>query len=120
MYYPNIRNLREQFQFKQEYVAAQLGMEQPEYSRLENGKRSVKPEYLIILAELYGTTVETIMQSAVSDSELRYEKSPPLNPPRLIMDRLINQNEKLIERLFQLHDQNSDIIRQLLTTGRAS
>jgi len=120
MHYPNIRNLREQFRFKQEYVASKLNMEQPEYSRLENGKKSPKPEELAILAELYGTSVDAIMSSSVSESENRYELISKDASPRVIMDRLINQNEKLIERLIMLHDQNSSIIKQFLSSGKAS
>lgn len=120
MHYPNIKNLREQFKFKQDYVAAKLNMEQPEYSRLENGKKSPKPEDLAILAELYGTTVDALMHSCMSDAEHKYELIVQGGSPKTIMDRLINQNEKLIERLFMLHDQNSAIIKQLLSTGKAS
>lgn len=119
MHYPNIKNFREQFKFKQEYVATRLNMEQPEYSRLENGKKSPKPEDLAILAELYGTTVDALMQSCMSDVDNRYELIASDNSPKNVMDRLINQNEKLIERLFMLHDQNSAIIKQLLSTGKA-
>lgn len=120
MRYQNIKILREQFKFKQEFVASKLNMEQPEYSRLENGKRNPKPEELVILADLYGTTVDAIMQSKVSEAEVVYERLSNEAAPKTIMDRLINQNEKLIERLIMLHDQNSSIIKQLLSSGKAS
>lgn len=53
MHYQNIRKIRLVNNFKQEYVADQLGISQPEYSKIENGKRVPNADNLRRLCELY-------------------------------------------------------------------
>ena len=60
-YYPRIRDLREDNDFTQKYVADYLKMKQPQYSRYESGLRDIPTDILIALARLYNTTTDYIL-----------------------------------------------------------
>lgn len=57
-----LRDRREAFGYTQEYVAKKVGTDQGSISNYESGK--YKPKYPVSkkLAELYGCTVEEIME----------------------------------------------------------
>ncbi|NBI65690.1 XRE family transcriptional regulator [Pseudoflavonifractor sp. 60] len=61
MIYYNIRNLREDNDWTQQYVADQLGVNRRTYSAYETGTNSMTPETLIQLAELYNTSVDYLL-----------------------------------------------------------
>ena len=60
-FYPRIRDLREDFDFTQQYVAEYLGMKQSQYSRYERGVRDIPTDVLIKLSRLYTTTTDYIL-----------------------------------------------------------
>lgn len=60
-YYPRLRDLREDNDFSQQYVAEYLGMQQPQYSRYERGLRDIPTDVLIRLAKLYKTSADYIL-----------------------------------------------------------
>ena len=60
-YYPRLRDLREDHDFSQQFVADYLGMKQPQYSRYERGLRDVPTDILIRLTHLYKTTSDYIL-----------------------------------------------------------
>lgn len=68
--YPNLRVLRLQHNFKQEYVADTLGMSQPEYSKLESGSRKLDAPCIRDLCNLYDVSSDILLQSnsAAADS----------------------------------------------------
>jgi len=59
--YYNIRNLREDNDWTQQYVADFLGVNRRTYSAYETGVNSISPETLIQLAELYHTSVDYLL-----------------------------------------------------------
>jgi len=59
--YYNIRNLREDNDWTQQYVADCLGINRRTYSAYETGVNSMTPETLIQLAELYHTSVDYLL-----------------------------------------------------------
>lgn len=61
MIYYNIRNLREDNDWTQQYVADFLGVNRRTYSAYETGTNSMTPETLIRLAELYNTSVDYLL-----------------------------------------------------------
>lgn len=61
MIYYNIRNLREDNDWTQQYVADFLGVNRRTYSAYETGTNSMPPETLIRLAELYNTSVDYLL-----------------------------------------------------------
>ena len=61
MVYYNIRNLREDNDWTQQYVADCIGVNRRTYSAYETGTNSMTPETLIRLAELYNTSVDYLL-----------------------------------------------------------
>ncbi len=60
-YYPRLKDLREDHDYSQQFIAEYLGMKQPQYSRYERGLRDVPTDVLIRLAKLYGTSTDYIL-----------------------------------------------------------
>ena len=61
MDFPVLRNLREDRDWTQQYVADQLFINRRTYSAYENGVNAMTPELLIRIAQLYGTSVDYIL-----------------------------------------------------------
>ncbi len=60
-YYPRLRDLREDKDLSQEYIAQYLQMKQPQYSRYERGLRDIPTDVLIRLAKFYKTSTDYIL-----------------------------------------------------------
>ena len=60
-YYPRLKDLREDHDLSQQFVADYLGMKQPQYSRYERGLRDIPTDVLIRLARLYKTSTDYIL-----------------------------------------------------------
>ena len=56
MYFPRLRDLREDKDLKQKEVAAVLGIDQRVYSNYETGKREIPVRFVIKLADYYNTS----------------------------------------------------------------
>lgn len=61
MIYYNIRSLREDNDWTQQYVANYIGVNRRTYSAYETGVNSMTPETLIQLAQLYQTSVDYLL-----------------------------------------------------------
>ena len=61
MYYPRLKDLREDNDMVQKEVAAILGIDQRVYSNYEIGKREIPTRHVITLAKLYNTTADYIL-----------------------------------------------------------
>ena len=61
MYYPRLKELREDGDFVQKEVAAVLGIDQRVDSNYEIGKREIPTHYVIKLAEFYKTSTDYIL-----------------------------------------------------------
>lgn len=71
-YYPRLKDLREDHDFTQQYVAEYLQMKQPQYSRYERGQRDIPTDVLIRLARLYNTSTDYIL--GLTNNSKPYEK----------------------------------------------
>ncbi|MBQ8288624.1 MAG: helix-turn-helix transcriptional regulator [Clostridia bacterium] len=60
-YYPRLKDLREDHDLSQQFVADYLQMKQPQYSRYERGLRDVPTDVLIRLSRLYQTSVDYLL-----------------------------------------------------------
>ena len=60
-YYSRLKDLREDNDYSQKYVADYLQMKQPQYSRYERGLRDIPTDVLIRLAKLYKTSVDYLL-----------------------------------------------------------
>lgn len=60
--YRRVRDLREDRDLKQRQLAEQLGCSQKTYSDYETGKTHVPVEILMGLSEIYGTSVDYLVE----------------------------------------------------------
>ncbi|EPU22541.1 Cro/Cl family transcriptional regulator [Streptococcus agalactiae LMG 14609] len=70
--YRRIRDLREDYDFTQEYLAKYLSCSQSAYSRIEIGKRQVSIDYLIQLSKLYQVSTDYIL--GLTDNPYRLKR----------------------------------------------
>ena len=61
MYYPRLRDLREDKDMVQKQVAAILGTSQKQYSRWETGEREIPTRHIVTLADFYKTSADYIL-----------------------------------------------------------
>lgn len=61
MYYPRLKDLREDRDLVQKEVAALLGIDQRVYSNYERGKREIPTRYVVRLARFYQTSTDYIL-----------------------------------------------------------
>ena len=61
MYYPRLKDLREDNDLKQKEIAAFLGIDQRVYSNYETGKREIPVHLLLKPAEYYHTSTDYIL-----------------------------------------------------------
>ena len=61
MYYPRLRDLREDRDLVQKEVATLLGIDQRVYSNYETGKREIPTRFVVILAKYYKTSADYIL-----------------------------------------------------------
>lgn len=60
-YYKRLRDLREDNDYTQTYIGKVLGIDQRVYSTYETGKRAIPVNYIIILVDLYKTSVDYLL-----------------------------------------------------------
>ncbi len=61
MYYPRLKDLREDADLVQKEIGAYLGIDQRVYSNYETGKREIPTRFVIALAKFYKTTTDYIL-----------------------------------------------------------
>lgn len=61
MYFPRIRDMREDHELHQKEIAATLGINQRVYSRYESGLRTIPVYHLIKLADYYNTSTDFLL-----------------------------------------------------------
>ncbi len=61
MYYPRLKDLREDNDLVQKQVAAYLEIDQRVYSNYETGKREIPTRHIVSLAKFYKTSTDYIL-----------------------------------------------------------
>lgn len=61
MYFPRLRDLREDRDMNQTQIAEMLGIKQTVYSRYERGFQTLPTEHLIKLADFYNVSTDYIL-----------------------------------------------------------
>lgn len=59
--YRRVRDLREDYDYTQEYLAKYLSCSQSAYSKIESGQRQISIDYLIKLSELYRVSTDYLL-----------------------------------------------------------
>ena len=73
MYGTRLKELREDHDYTQEYIGKITNMKREQYSRYETGKRDIPLDTLIILANLYNTSVDYILN--LTDDKIPYKRN---------------------------------------------
>lgn len=63
MYFKRLKELREEHEYTQDYIASYLKINRIVYIRYENGTREIPISYLIKLSELYNTSIDYIVEN---------------------------------------------------------
>lgn len=61
MYYPRLKDLREDKDLVQKEIANILGIDQRVYSTYETGKREIPTRFVVALADFYNTSTDYIL-----------------------------------------------------------
>ncbi len=61
MYFPRLRDLREDADLSQKQVAEILHVQQTVYSRYERGYQTIPVEHLLVLADYYHVSVDYLL-----------------------------------------------------------
>ncbi len=61
MYYPRLKDLREDNDLVQKEVASYLDIDQRVYSNYETGKREIPVRFVVLLAKYYKTSTDYIL-----------------------------------------------------------
>lgn len=117
--YPNIKALRIQNNYKQEYVADVLGVSQPEYSKIETGSRRLDAFIISELCKLYDVKMDDLLKKevaaglsvAVSDSAMRGGYGIGLNND--LITKLMDNYTVLMESYMRQQQNTERIINHL-------
>ena len=63
MYFKRLKELREEHEYTQDYIASYLKINRIVYIRYENGTREIPVSYLIKLSELYNVSIDYIVEN---------------------------------------------------------
>ena len=66
MYFRRLKELREDHDYTQKYVASILHISQNNYSDIERGITNISIDFLITLANLYDVTIDFIVERKTS------------------------------------------------------
>lgn len=118
---PNIRRVREQRRYSQEYVAAQLGVDQSVYSRWETGQTKLSVERIEQIAQVLAVPVGVLLgTSPLKIDQDRAGAHTPNVPEPIILskeliEKLLQQNEA---RAKQLEAMTNRLLNLLERKGR--
>ncbi len=61
VYYPRLKDLRNDKDLMQKEIAHYLGIDQRVYSNYETGKREIPAHFVVLLADFYNTSTDYIL-----------------------------------------------------------
>ena len=124
--YPNIKLLRIQNNYKQEYVADILGISQPEYSKIEGGSRRIDAFMITELCKLYDVKMDDLLKRDHSAMLNAMAGEPtlagggygqPVN--HVLLTKLMDNYTVLIENYMKQQQTTERIINHLFEQQRA-
>jgi transcriptional regulator with XRE-family HTH domain len=98
-----IKQLRKDKGLQQKTVATDLGLDQSNYNKVENGKREPSVEVLQKLSVILGVTVDELLNPD--------DKKQPT--PVTVEDKTVSEKIRLVE---QLEDEDKNVIYKMLDT----
>jgi transcriptional regulator with XRE-family HTH domain len=98
-----IKQLRKDKGLQQKTVATDVGLDQSNYNKVENGKREPSVEVLQKLSVILGVTVDELLNAE--------DKKQPT--PVTVEDKTVSEKIRLVE---QLEDEDKNVIYKMLDT----
>lgn len=98
-----IKQLRKDKGLQQKTVATDVGLDQSNYNKVENGKREPSVEVLQKLSVILGVTVDELLNAE--------DKKRPT--PVTVEDKTVSEKIRLVE---QLEDEDKNVIYKMLDT----
>jgi transcriptional regulator with XRE-family HTH domain len=96
----NIKQIRKDKGLQQKQVAVEVGIDQSNYNKIENGKREPSVDLLNKLANLFGVSVDDILNPSKDiPKEITVEDKTVLEQVRLIQE-LDNEDRNAIYRMI--------------------
>jgi len=123
--YPNIKALRIQNNYKQEYVADILGVSQPEYSKIETGGRRLDAYIITELCKLYDVKMDDLLKRNVprvihaSVGEPAGNEGYGFQDNQELLSKLMHNYTALIENYVKQQQTTERIITKLFEQQRA-
>jgi transcriptional regulator with XRE-family HTH domain len=116
--YPNLKALRMEHSYKQEYVADILGITQPEYSKLESGLRKIDARIIKELCKLYDVTADVLLRQHPSIQQMAAASDPKQFPannfPGDVLHKILDNYNSILENFSRQQQVNEKIIDQLM------
>lgn len=72
MYFKRLKNLREDNDYKQDFIANKLKITRQQYGLYETGKRTIPIDLLIKISDIYNTSIDYIVEK--TNNRIPYEK----------------------------------------------
>lgn len=105
-----LRKLRNEECYSQEYMTKQLGLTQSTYQRLESGEIKISLERLIKITEIFDRPIEAFSRNSEETHSLSKET---INNEIELLHKIILQQEKRIEELENKVKRKNDKIETL-------
>ena len=111
MYYPRLRDLREDHDLTQKEVAAALGIDQRVYSTYETGRREIPAHHAVALADFYKTSTDYLFGRTDQSKPYRGNEPPQERLRRHFLSAyvpdgvLLHSSRLLYFNLFQVEMQ---------------
>ena len=98
-----IKQIRKDKGLQQKAVASEVGLDQSNYNKVENGRREPSVEVLQKLAVIFGVTVDELLNAD--------DKKQPT--PVTVEDKTVSEKIRLVE---QLEEEDKNVIYKMLDT----
>ena len=124
--FPNIKALRVQNGYKQEFLADILGISQPEYSKIENGSRKIDAFMISELCKLYDVKMDVLMRTlpvqVVTDMPMARERMEPAYSTPVsseLLNKMMDNYAALVANYLKQQQTTERIIERLFATRMA-
>ena len=103
----NVRRIREQKGYSQEYMAIKLGIKQPSYARIENQQASLSIEQLQKIADILETDISAFLDA----SKISIQNQTNNNDACGYVENLHIENKETTKKLIQTLEDHIQLLK---------
>jgi transcriptional regulator with XRE-family HTH domain len=103
-----IKTKRHEMNYKQEFIASELGISQTALSRMENGEEDISVIVLLKLSKILNTHISYFIAESLNVLTINTS-----NERIKLIEEMLSKNEKLIEQHVKVIKQQEDLINEL-------